>query len=173
MAITCEICSAPVARWQNMPGHYRRAHPDVLLPEAIARFGLKHSPRPRLRGQQTQRALPQPGQRVQSRISQRVLPRPSYRALPRSSQPDGRYVASLPVDEGRFRSILDDEPLPVKQVVASEVEKKSPFSGWFPWVLAGVVLFLILGGSVEIGSSDEAQGNSRLVSSYQPEGAGQ
>jgi len=190
MAVDCEICGSPVARWQNMPGHYRRAHPDVVLPDAIARFGLQHSPR-RLRGRETQRALPQPGHRDQPRPAQRALPRPGqrdlpqpgYRARPRIQRglvgSEARYVASLPgASERHFRSILDDDPVPVKPSVAAPVEKKVAFGGWLPWVLvAGVALFLILGGLDEIGSSEGArsnvQGNKRLVSNYQPEGAGQ
>lgn len=104
MAIACEICSAPVARWKNMPGHYRRAHPDVLLPEAIARFGLKHSPRPRLRGREAQRALPEPGYRARPRIQ-------------RGLSSEARYVASLPgTVDAPFVSILDDSPASVQPV---------------------------------------------------------
>ena len=161
MAVACTICGTPVARWQNMPGHYRRAHPDVLLPEAIARFGLKRISRPTLPGRETQRALPQPGYRVQPRIQ---------RSLAGS---EGRYVASLPgAVEGQFVSILDDS-VPSATVAPSvsiaPVEKKTTFGGWVPWVLAaGVVLFFLLQSSTQNGA-----GAAQLVSGYRPEGLGQ
>jgi len=159
VAVPCEICGSPVARWQNMPGHYRRAHPDVLLPEAIARFGLKHSPRPRLRGRETQRALPEPGYRARPRIQ-------------RGLTSEARYVASLPgAVDAPFVSILDS-PAPVVQSVSGSapVEKKAAFRDWIPWLMlaAGVVLFCVLQPSAKSEVSD-----TRLISGYQPEGVEQ
>lgn len=165
MAVNCELCDAPVARWQNMPGHYRRAHPDVVLPPAIAGFGLKSSARPRLTGRKTQRALPSPGYRAQPRI-QRV----------RGLSSDGRYVASLPgAVEGPFVSILDaaqDAPAPVESTASdiAPVEEKAKSINWIPWVLLAVVGFLFA-LAPDSGSGEHA--DSSLVSSYQPEGDGQ
>jgi len=160
MAVPCEICGSPVARWQNMPGHYRRAHPDVLLPEAIARFGLKHSPRLRLRGRETQRALPEPGYRARPRIQSGL-------------SSEARYVASLPgAVDAPFVSILEDSiaPLQAASSVAPVEERAADFRNWIPWLLlaAGVVLFCVLQPSTRSEASD-----TRLISGYQPEGAGQ
>lgn len=164
MAVACTLCGTSVARWRNMPGHYRRAHPDVLLPEAIARFGLKHSPRPRLPGRETQRALPEPGYRARPRIQRGFV------------GSEARYVASLPgAVEGRFVSILDDSaPSAAVKVAPSAsvalVEKKAAFGGWVPWVMlaVGVAIFFALQPSVKSEARD-----TQLVSGYQPEGAGQ
>lgn len=167
MAVNCELCDAPVARWRNMPGHYRRAHPDVVLPPVIARFGLQCSPRPRprprLTGQKTQRALPAPGYRVQPRI-QRV----------RGLSSEGRYVASLPgAVEGLFVSILDnDVPAPVQSAASdiAPVETKTDSFNWIPWVLLAVVGFFFA-LAPDSGSGEHA--DSDLISSYTPEGAEQ
>lgn len=162
MAVNCELCDAPVARWQNMPGHYRRAHPDVVLPEAIARFGLQRSPRPRLTGRKTQRALPAPGYRVQPRIR-------------RGLSCEGRYIASLPgAVEGRpFVSILDnDAPAPVQSAASdiAPVEEKTNSFNWIPWVLLAVVGFWFV---LAPDSDSGERADSDLISSYQPEGAEQ
>jgi len=142
-----------------MPGHYRRAHPDVLLPEAIARFGLKHSPRLRLRGRETQRALPQPGHSARPRIQ-------------RGLSSEARYVASLPgAVDAPFVSILDDSPAPVQPVSdVAPVAEKALFPGWVKWLVlaVGVVLFCVLQPSARSEASD-----THLISGYQPEGAQQ
>jgi len=159
MAVPCSICGTHVAKWENMPGHYRRAHPDVLLPEAIARFGLQRSTRPRLPGHGTQRALPQPGYRARPRIQ-------------RDLNSEGRYVASLPgAVEGRFVSILDGDPAPVQSASnVAPVEKKAAPPNWLPWMMlaAGVMLFCVLQPSTQSEVSD-----THLISGYQPEGARQ
>ena len=163
MAVNCELCDALVARWRNMPGHYRRAHPDVVLPPAIARFGLQRSPRPRLTGRKTLRALPSPGYSAQPRI-QRV----------RGLSSEGRYVASLPgAVEGPFVSILDnDAPAPVQSAASdiAPVETKTNSFNWIPWVLLAVVGFFFA-LAPDSGSGERA--DSGLISSYQPEGAEQ
>lgn len=164
VAIACEICSAPVARWQNMPGHYRRAHPDVLLPEAIARFGLQRSARPRLSGAAgaDQRALPYSGQRA--------LPRPGQRVQPRIQSglgSDGRYVAALPGAVDGFVSVLEDDPVPVQsEGVAAPVARKPNASDWTLWAMvAGVIVFFLLQPE-----GKSSTGDAQMISGYQPEG---
>jgi len=175
VAIPCEICGAPVARWQNMPGHYRRAHPDeaALLPAAIARYGLR---RPRLSaGPPQPRALPQ-------RAGHRAAPSPRLaggrvRAL--AAEPRDPRVASPAEQSNIFpnRTPKGFWPPVVEPAsgAAQLAAKPKPFN-WVPWALAaGVALFLILGGSVEIeaASARSGAGASRWVSDFRPEGATQ
>ena len=172
MSLACGICGALVARWQNMPGHYRRAHPEALdsLPEAIARHVPQRSTRLRLpAGPPQPRALPQ-------RAGHPSLRPASGRVRALAAKPRDPHVASPAEQSNIFpnRTPKGFWPPAVEPVSsAARPAKPKPIS-WVPWALAaGVVLFLILGGSVEIGagSARSGAGASRWVSGFRPEGA--
>lgn len=163
-----------------MPGHYRRAHPDVVLPEAVARFGLQRSPRPRLPGRKTQRALPQPVQRAQPRLllagrtSGGVSDGDYVAASARRAAQiaaDGGYVGPEAAGVVPIAAPVPAAAQPQAETALSFVEKNWPtiFIAAFAVALLGAMAFQRPDAASD-GSGNE---NSRLVSFYQPKGDGQ
>lgn len=189
MAIACELCGASVAQWRNMPGHYRRTHPDVVLPLAIAQFGLKGGQR-LLPGRKVRRALPQSGygsvrsQRVPARLPgrspQRALPQPAYgpqppslcipRGLVDSSEAQG-FSVLLP---GTFAYAA----VPSAKSIAPVGEEAACLPDRIPLLIfaVGLALFCVVffcmwqpSNRSEPSTRSESIG-SAWISSYQPEG---
>jgi hypothetical protein len=145
MSILCRYCGNRVASLASLPGHYRRKHPERVT----ARSGIA----PIHRTGQWALSVPAVPQRAG------IAPGATERVS------DSAYIAMLE----RKRKAESQHAKNVESV-AAKPNGRPVKSDWSFWVLVGIVVIVFLFAS---DSGSGARKDSRLVSTYQPEGTGQ
>jgi hypothetical protein len=146
MSVTCRFCGNRVASLASLPGHYRRQHPELRPASSGAMSALQTGPRSSPDLAPCQRAGIAPGRAVKR-------------------LPDGAYVALQ-----ERKRMAESQRAKNVEPVAAKPNGRPVKSDWSFWVLVGIVVIVFLFAS---DSGSGARKDSRLVSTYQPEGTKQ